>query len=296
MNALVALPPRPSERVRLAVYPDNGEAVRAVAADMADLIRRRRQEGRPAVLGLATGSTPIPLYAELVRLHREEGLSFANVVTFNLDEYLGLAAADPQSYHRFMRRHLVDHVDLPPGHVHLLDGTAVGADIERVCREYEAAIRRADGIDLQILGIGRSGHIGFNEPCSSPAARTRLVRLHPLTRRLAAADFGGLAQTPACALTMGTATILEARRILVLAWGRSKAEVVRAAVEGPETRQVPASFVRRHPDALFVLDRDAASALRRYQGEAVAAAAAPRRRTRIRAAAGRVWTCGTGDN
>lgn len=296
MNALVALPPQPWEKVRLAVYPDKAEAVRAVAADMAGLICRRRREGRPTVLGLATGSTPIPLYAELVRLHRQEGLSFVNVVTFNLDEYLGLAAADPQSYHQYMRQHLFDHLDVPKQNIHLLDGTAVGADIERVCQEYESAIRRAGGIDLQILGIGRSGHIGFNEPGSPPAARTRLVRLHPLTRRLAAEDFGGLAQTPACALTMGTATILEARRILVLAWGRPKAEVVRAAAEGPETTRVPASFVRRHSDALFVLDRDAAAELGRFHGGAMDAPAESRRRTPGRAPAGRVWSCGTGGN
>ncbi|HVT72971.1 MAG TPA: glucosamine-6-phosphate deaminase [Lacunisphaera sp.] len=296
MNALTALPPHPREKARLAVYAAKGAAVRAVAAAMARLIRQRQREGRAAVLGLATGSTPIPLYAELVRLHREEGLSFGQVVTFNLDEYLGLAAADPQSYHRFMRQHLFDQVDIPPGNVHLLDGTAVGADIARVCRDYESAIRRAGGIDLQILGLGRSGHIGFNEPGSPAAARTRLVRLHPLTRQLAAADFGGEALTPACALTMGTGTILEARRIIVLAWGRAKAAMVRAAVEGPETRQVPASFVRRHPDALFVLDREAASGLHRCQGGAMAAPPAAGRGPKSRAAARRLWSCGTGDN
>ncbi|HVZ64354.1 MAG TPA: glucosamine-6-phosphate deaminase [Lacunisphaera sp.] len=296
MNVVTALPPDPREKVRLAVYADRAEAVRAVARTIAGLICERQQEGRTAVLGLATGSTPIPLYAELVRRHREEGLSFANVVTFNLDEYLGLRADVPQSYHRFMRQHLFDHVDIPAGNVHLLDGTAVGADIARVCRDYEAAIQQAGGIDLQILGIGRSGHIGFNEPGSSPVARTRLVRLHPMTRRLAAAEFGGLAQTPACALTMGTGTILEARRIIVLAWGQPKAAMVRAAVEGSETSRVPASFVQRHPNALFVLDAEAAAELRRCQAEERATPPAARRRRAVRAASGRLWSCGMDDN
>lgn len=295
MNLVAALPPDPREKVRLAVYAEKAGAVRAVAATIAALIRQRREEGRSAVLGLATGATPIPLYAELVRRHREEGLSFADVVTFNLDEYLGLAANDPQSYHRFMRRHLFDHIDIPAGSVHLLDGTAVGPDIERVCGDYEASIRQAGGIDLQLLGIGRSGHIGFNEPGSSPAARTRLVRLHPVTRRLAAAEFGRLDRTPACALTMGTGTILEARRVIVLAWGQPKAAMVRAAVEGPETSRVPASFVQRHPDALVVLDRDAASQLSRFEGEERATPPAAGRHRKVRADSGRLWSCGTGD-
>ena len=261
MLAPNTLAPNRFEHAPLAVFASSLEASRAVAREVAALIRTRQREGRPAVLGLATGSTPVSFYAELVRLHREERLSFANVITFNLDEYRGLAPDHPQSYHHFMRVHLFDHVDVPAANIHRLDGTVAGAAVDAHCREYEEKIRAAGGIDFQILGIGRTGHIGFNEPGSARRSRTRLVTLDPLTRRDAAGDFGGEEHTPRYAITMGVRTILEARRIVLMAWGQHKAGIVRAAIEGEITPQVPASFLQEHDQVHFVLDQAAAGAL-----------------------------------
>jgi glucosamine-6-phosphate deaminase len=202
------------EQAAIAVLPGSLAASRAVAAEIAALIRQRHAEKRPVVLGLATGSTPVSLYAELVRLHREEGLSFANVTTFNLDEYYPLSPEHAQSYRSFMRRHLFDHVDLDPARTHLPSGTVAKHEVDAHCAAYEAAIRAAGGIDFQILGIGRTGHIGFNEPGSPRHSLTRLVTLDPLTRRDAAGDFGGIDSTPRHALTMGVRSILDARRVV----------------------------------------------------------------------------------
>ncbi len=253
------------EQVALAVYARSQDAARAVAAEIAALIRQRQAEKRPVVLGLATGSTPISLYAELVRLHREEGLSFRNVTTFNLDEYYPLAPDHPQSYRRFMRMHLFDHVDLDPARTHLPSGLVPKAEVDAHCAAYEAMIAAAGGIDFQILGIGRTGHIGFNEPGSARHSLTRLVTLDPLTRRDAAGDFGGDAATPRHALTMGVRSILNARRVVLMAWGQHKADIVRAAVEGEVNTHVTASFLQEHPAALFVLDAAAAGSLTRYR-------------------------------
>jgi glucosamine-6-phosphate deaminase len=252
------------EHVPLAVFPGSAEASRAVARDIAALIRSR-SAGRPAVLGLATGSTPLGLYAELVRMHREEGLSFANVVTFNLDEYYPIAPAHPRSYRHFMQAHLFDHVDIPAGNTHLPDATAPLSAVDAQCREFERQIQAAGGIDFQVLGIGRTGHIGFNEPGSARRSRTRMVTLDPVTRRDASGDFGGEENTPRYALTMGVRTILEARRIVLMAWGQHKAEIVREAAEGPVTPQVTASFLQEHDQVHFVIDRAAAGALTRYR-------------------------------
>ena len=265
MTMLTPLVRSSFEHVPLAVFASSAEASRGVAREVAALIRQRQQERRPVVLGLATGSTPIAFYAELVRLHREEGLSFANVTTFNLDEYYPLPPEHAQSYRHFMRTHLFDQVDLPPGNSHLPSGTVVPAEIDTHCRAYEERIRAAGGIDFQILGIGRTGHIGFNEPGSPLHSRTRLVTLDPLTRRDAAGDFGGEEHTPRYALTMGIRTILEARRLVLMAWGQHKAEIVRAAVEHEVTTQVTASFLQQHDNALFVLDQAAAGALTRFR-------------------------------
>ena len=215
------------EHVPLAVFAGSADASRAVAREVADLIRARAPAQRPVVLGLATGSTPIAFYRELVRLHREEGLSFAHVVTFNLDEYYPLTPDRPQSYAHFMRTHLFDHIDIPRGNINIPSGSVAQADVDAHCRVYEEKIRAAGGIDLQILGIGRTGHIGFNEPGSSSRSRTRLVTLDALTRRDAAGDFGGEERTPRYALSMGVRTILEARRLVLMAWGQHKADIVR---------------------------------------------------------------------
>jgi glucosamine-6-phosphate deaminase len=251
------------EHAPLATFPSSLEASRAVAAEIAALIRTRQAQGRTAVLGLATGSTPVNVYAELVRLYREEGLSFANVTTFNLDEYYPLPPEHPQSYRHFMRMHLFDHVDLDPARTHVPSGTLPKAEVDAHCAAYEQMIANAGGIDFQILGIGRTGHIGFNEPGSPRHSLTRLVTLDPLTRRDAAGDFGGDEQTPRYALTMGVRTILQTRRVVLMAWGQHKAEVVRAAIEGPVSSQVTASFLQEHPHALFVLDDAAGSSLTR---------------------------------
>jgi glucosamine-6-phosphate deaminase len=259
--------PAPSrfEHVPLAVFPNSAEASQAVARDIAALIRSRQAAKRTAVLGLATGSTPLGLYAELVRMHREEGLSFSNVITFNLDEYYPIQPSNPRSYRHFMQVHLFDHVDIPPANTHVPDGTAPAPAVDGQCRDYEEMIRAAGGIDFQVLGIGRTGHIGFNEPGSPRRSRTRMVTLDALTRRDAAGDFGGEENTPRRAITMGVKTILEARRVVLMAWGQHKAEIVRAAAEGPVTPQVTASFLQEHDNVHFVIDRAAAGALTRYR-------------------------------
>jgi glucosamine-6-phosphate deaminase len=251
------------EHVPVAVFQSSAEASRAVAGEIASLIRARQSAGKTAVLGLATGSTPLGLYAELVRMHREEALSFSNVVTFNLDEYFPIQPSHPRSYRHFMQAHLFDHVDIARGRTHVPDGSVPLSAVDALCRDYENAIEAAGGIDLQVLGIGRTGHIGFNEPGSARRSRTRRVTLDPLTRRDASGDFGGEENTPRSALTMGVRTILDARRIVLMAWGQHKAEVVRAAAEGPVTSQVTASFLQEHDNAHFVVDRPAAGALTR---------------------------------
>jgi glucosamine-6-phosphate deaminase len=253
------------EHVPLTVFESSAGASLMVAREIAALIRSRQAERRTAVLGLATGSTPQQLYAELVRMHREEGLSFANVVTFNLDEYFPVQPSALRSYRHYMQANLFDHVDIDPANTHVPDGTAPVSSLEALCREYEERIQAAGGIDLQVLGIGRTGHIGFNEPGSPRRSRTRMVTLDPLTRRDASGDFGGVESTPRYALTMGVRTILESRRVVLMAWGQHKAEIVRAAVEGPVTPQVTASFLQEHDNVHFVVDRAAAGALTRYR-------------------------------
>ncbi|MFM9016392.1 MAG: glucosamine-6-phosphate deaminase [Verrucomicrobiota bacterium] len=239
------------------VHPDAAAAAAAVAATVAQLIRDARRQGRKAVLGLATGSTPLPLYRELVRLHREQGLSFADVITFNLDEYEGLAGSHPQSYRRYMDEHLFSQVDIPASATHVPDGTA--ADPAQACRDFEEAIRRAGGVDLQILGIGRTGHIGFNEPPSPRESRTRRVVLDEVTRRDNSAFFGNVESVPRAALTMGVATILDARRIELLAFGRGKAEIVRRARQEKPGPDCPATWLQEHGACTFHLDPESAS-------------------------------------
>jgi glucosamine-6-phosphate deaminase len=252
-----------TERIKTVISPDHEQLARQVAARIAGVIRARAREGKRAVLGLATGSTPIGVYRELIRLHREEGLSFAGVVTFNLDEYYPMPRDSVHSYHRFMWENLFAHVDVAPDHVHLPRGDLPREAVEAHCAEYEAAIRAAGGIDLQLLGIGKTGHIGFNEPGSGARSRTRLVTLDAITRRDAAADFFGEANVPHEAITLGIATILEAREIAILATGEHKAQIVRRAVEGEVDTDVAATFLQQHPDTAFYLDTAAAEQLTR---------------------------------
>jgi glucosamine-6-phosphate deaminase len=253
------------ERIPLVIFDEPLAAARQVAREMAELIRAREHEGRYAVLGLATGSTPIYVYQELVRLHREEGLSFANVVTFNLDEYHPMAPDQAQSYHRFMRQHLFDHVDLDPRRTHLPDGEVLRADVAAACAAYEATIAAAGGIDFQLLGIGRTGHIGFNEPGSSRRSATRFIHLDRVTRQDAVKDFQNEEAVPRTAITMGVRTILQARRIVVMAFGEHKEGIVARAVEGEISADVPATFLQDHENCLMVLDRAAAGGLTRLR-------------------------------
>ena len=255
----------PQERIASRIFDTAKQASAFVAREIANLIRQRAAEGRNAVLGLATGSTPTGVYDELVRLHREEGLSFKNVITFNLDEYYPMQPNALQSYVRFMHEYLFDLVDIPAENINIPDGTIAPEQVADYCRQYEQRIRDAGGIDLQILGIGRSGHIGFNEPGSSADSRTRLITLDTITRLDAAADFFGEQYVPRRAITMGVGTILEARRIILMAFGESKAPIIRQAMEGPVTSRVSASYLQNHPDALFVLDPAAAAELTRFK-------------------------------
>lgn len=261
----IVITPDPAlpERIAVAIHADSERASRAVAAEIARLIRERATAGRRAVLGLATGSTPQGVYQELVRLHRDEGLSFRNVTTFNLDEYWPMAPEALQSYRRFMREHLFDLVDIDPAQTHVPDGTVARDSVARWCDQYEASIRAAGGIDLQLLGVGRTGHVGFNEPGSPRGSRTRLIALDRVTRMDAASDFFGERNVPRQAITMGVGTILDARRIVLMAFGEHKAGIVRQAVEGPVTPTIAASFLQNHPDATFVLDPAAAAELTR---------------------------------
>ncbi len=255
-GALTAL-----ERIPTVVLDNHRDIAVQVAKRVADAIRERNAEGRDAVLGLATGSTPIGVYRELIRMHRKEGLSFKRVVSFNLDEYYPMAPDTIHAYHRFMWENLFSQVDIDRANVHVPDGTVPRAKLKAWCAGYEQAIRRAGGIDIQILGIGKTGHIGFNEPGSGEQSRTRAVHLDTVTRRDAAADFFGEEFVPREAVTMGIATILEAREIIIIATGEHKARVVQRAVEGPVDIEVAATFLQRHPATTFYVDAAAAGEL-----------------------------------
>ena len=251
------------EKIPVRIFPDPSEGSRFVARQIATLIRQKQARNQNCVLGLATGSTPKSLYAELVRMHREEKLSFRNVITFNLDEYYPIDIDALQSYNRFMRVNLFDHVDIKPKNIHIPDGSVSKQDIKSHCAQYEKMIADAGGIDLQVLGIGNNGHIGFNEPGSSPNSKTRLITLDNSTRLANSYEFPNISQVPRLALTMGIGTILKAKKILLMAWGALKAPVVRQAVEEEVTAGVPASFLQEHDNVTFILDAEAAAELTR---------------------------------
>jgi glucosamine-6-phosphate deaminase len=253
------------ERIRTVVVDDHEDISRLVANRIAALIRERDAAGETTVLGLATGSTPIGVYRELIRMHREEDLSFANVVTFNLDEYYPMARESIHSYHRFMWENLFSHIDIQSENVHIPPGDVPRTEVEEAALRYENAIRRAGGIDFQILGIGKTGHIGFNEPGSGSDSRTRLVTLDAVTRADAASDFFGEEYVPREAVTMGVATILDAREIAIIATGEHKANIVKRAVEGELDVEVAATFLQSHPNTTFYVDRSAAAELTRIK-------------------------------
>lgn len=252
------------ERIPLRIFADHESIAQSVAARIATIIRDNAAAGRPTVLGLATGSTPIGVYRELIRLHRDEGLSFATVTTFNLDEYYPMPPESIHSYRRFMDENLFSHLsDLDRARTHVPPGDLPREAIGSACARYEQAIRDAGGIDFQLLGIGKTGHIGFNEPGSGAESRTRLVHLDNVTRKDAAADFFGDEHVPREAVTMGIASILAAREIAILATGEHKAAVVRRAVEGAMDTDVAATFLQEHPAATFYVDDAAAAELTR---------------------------------
>ena len=251
------------EKIPTRIFPDSHQASKEVANQIATLIRHKEQKGEHTVLGLATGSTPTAVYNELVRMHQEEGLSFKSVITFNLDEYFPIEPDALQSYHRFMREYLFDHVDILPENIHIPNGMLKIEDVADYCDNYEQMIEDAGGLDLQILGIGRTGHIGFNEPGSSINSRTRLIALDRITIRDAASDFFHEENVPRRAITMGVGTIMKARSIILMAWGEGKAPVIRKAVEEEISELIPASFLQKHPNAQIMLDEAASAELTR---------------------------------
>ncbi|WP_183580415.1 glucosamine-6-phosphate deaminase [Mucilaginibacter sp. X5P1] len=252
------------EKIPVTVYESQSSAAVTIANRIASLIRDKQKNKIPAVLGLATGASPLSLYAELVRLHKDEGLSFKNVITFNLDEYYPMKQNSPHSYVEFMYKNLFSLIDIDPDNIHIPDGT-LGIDaITSFCLEYEQKINRLGGLDLQILGIGRTGHVGFNEPGSAPNSGTRLVSLDDLTRKDAAHEFGSKENVPTKAISMGIGTIFKAKEIVLLAWGEKKADIVRQAVEGDLSSAIPATFLQLAENVEFIIDKDAAIELTRF--------------------------------
>jgi len=251
------------ENIDTIVFENSTSASKAVAKEIADLIRVKQAQKQPCILGLATGSSPKGLYAELVRLHNEEDLSFKNVISFNLDEYYPMEPDSVNSYVRFMKEQLFNHVDILPENYHVPDGQLSKENIADYCDAYEAKIESFGGFDLQILGIGGNGHIGFNESGSLQNSKTRLVALDHITRVAASGDFSGLENTPRTAITLGVKKIMEAKRVILMAWGEGKSNIIKASAEGEVTSRVPASYLQEHNNATFILDQSAASKLTR---------------------------------
>jgi glucosamine-6-phosphate deaminase len=252
------------EKIPVKIFSTPKEGSAFVAQQIADKIRVSQANGEPIVIGLATGSTPISLYKELVRMHKEEGLSFKNITTFNLDEYYPIEKEAYQSYYSFMHRQLFDHVDIDPANIFIPKGELPKEEIKKHCQEYEQLIEAKGGVDIQILGIGNNGHIGFNEPGSSIFSKTRLITLDNSTRIANARDFENISQVPRLAITMGLNTIMKAKKIFLMAWG-PKAPVIAQSVEGDMTEHVPASFLQQHNDCTFVIDETAATELTRFK-------------------------------
>jgi glucosamine-6-phosphate deaminase len=253
------------EKIPVNIWEDSNKASIHIARSIALAIRQKQQDGENIVLGLATGSSPIKIYNELVRMHKEEGLSFKNVITFNLDEYYTIHPDAQQSYVRFMDEYLFEHIDIQRKNIHIPDGTLPMSKVEQFCKNYEKLIDLNNGIDIQLLGIGRTGHIGFNEPGSWEDSYTRLVRLDPVTRKDALGDFVIEEDVPHRAITMGIGSIMKARTIYLMAWGQHKASVVQKAIEGPITPIIPATFLQKHPNVKVLVDTGAAEELTRIK-------------------------------
>lgn len=253
------------EKAHNVIFNSSNEASLLVAQEIATLIKEKEALNKPCVLGLATGSSPIKVYEELVRLHKEEGLSFSNVVSFNLDEYYPMDEDNIQSYHYFMHEHFFDHVNILPENINIPDGKVEKSDLYKHCIDYETKIKSHGGIDFQLLGIGRTGHIGFNEPGSHFNSGTRNITLDHITRVDAAPAFLGIDNVPRKAITMGIGTVRSAKRIVLLAWGVNKAEVVKKTIEGEINSNVPATYLQEHNNTTFVLDKGASSDLTRVK-------------------------------
>ena len=238
------------EKIHTVVFEDPKEASIEVAKEISSLIIKKQKENKNCVLGLATGSSPISVYNELVRMHKEEGLSFKNVITFNLDEYFPMDKNDIQSYHHFMNIHLFSHIDIDPNNIHIPNGEISLDQLESNCREYETKIISLGGIDFQLLGIGRTGHIGFNEPGSNNNSITRMVHLDYVTRDDARKSFYGIDNVPNKAITMGINTILKSKRIVLLAWGQNKSKALNNTIEGQLHSNIPASYLQTHNNKL----------------------------------------------
>jgi glucosamine-6-phosphate deaminase len=249
------------EKIPTQIFPSAQEGSVVIAQEIAKCIREKQAQNQSCVLGLATGSSPKKVYAELVRMHREEGLSFANVVAFNLDEYYPIAKDAKQSYDNFMKVNLFNHVDIKPENLHIPNGEVAKDDIKAQCKAYEAQIDALGGIDLQILGIGNNGHIGFNEPGSTLNSKTRLIILENSTRLANSFEFTTMAEVPRLAITMGISTIFKAKKILLMAWGEKKALAVKESVETEPNEQTPASLLQFHDDVTFYIDEPAAQEL-----------------------------------
>jgi glucosamine-6-phosphate deaminase len=251
----------PRTKVPTIVFSNSNQAARHIALQIEEIIKQNLVQGKFTVLGLPTGSTPVGLYRELIRMHKMDGLDFSKVITFNLDEYYPLDSTHPQSYRRWMRETFFDHVNIPDNQINIPDGTLAFEKIEEFCINYEKKIRQAGGLDLQLLGIGRTGHMGFNEPGSTRHSRTRLATLDAVTRRDAAQAFFGEENVPLRALTMGVGTIMDARKVILMAYGEHKAPIVAKALEGPVSENITASFLQEHQDATYILDQAASKSL-----------------------------------
>ena len=253
------------EKIHNIIFQNSIEASRIVAQEIAQLIQFKQTKKESCILGLATGSSPIKVYEELVRLHKEEGLSFSNVVTFNLDEYYPMKKENNQSYFYFMHQHLFNHIDIKPENINIPDGTIAIENLNQYCVDYEMKIKNAGGLDFQLLGIGRTGHVGFNEPGSHINSGTRIITLDHITRVDASSDFNGIDNVPKRAITMGVSTILRSKRIVLMAWGQNKASIIKRTIQGEISQDVPATFLQNHDNVTFVLDQSAASELTRFE-------------------------------
>lgn len=253
------------EKIHNVIFSNSIDGSIAVAREIADLIKKKNSKKENCVIGLATGSSPITIYEELVKIHKNEGLSFKNVITFNLDEYYPISPENTESYYNFMHQHLFDHVDINKENINIPRGNLNKNEIEKYCESYESQIEKLGGIDFQLLGIGRTGHIGFNEPGSSLNSETRLVKLDYLTRADASKSFGGFENVPKTAITMGVSTILKAKRIVLIAWGENKSDMIFKSIESKISQNVTASFLQNHKNTTFVLDYGSASKLTKIE-------------------------------